>query len=182
MIRIHDPWALLVTFGSLAVISCAEAQTVDRPMTRLRPIGSSSAVDPYRSKDPGSGQERYRSFQLTGGSLTLAETAPSSAPTVAQAIGVPEARFEPPIALQQYTAPPFSGEMSMPGAVSPPTAPVFSPAPSAPAAPLGPSVLAPMSPVGLPPSAGNAAAAPIRPLGQIPSSSDMATADDAAAP
>ncbi len=46
LFRIH--FVPLIAFGMLTVLPCAIGQSLDTPMTRLRPIGAPSAVDRYR--------------------------------------------------------------------------------------------------------------------------------------
>jgi hypothetical protein len=172
MIRTNTRSALLMALGLLAAPPLALAQSVDSPMTRLRPIGSSSAVDQYRTPAreayrPAIGQVRQAEFaDGTGARHTVRQTQ-FDAPQLPNALQLPNS-FAPPV------APPVTQTLP-PGPV--PTTPFPTmqfPTTQFPSTPRPSTSVQPIVPRGLPLNPGNFAPVPVGPSGPISSNSDLA--------
>lgn len=104
---------LLVALGSLTVLPPAWAQSLDTPLTRMRPIGSPSAVDRYRA--PAETGRFYQTAYQNGAQVRTAEF-------------VDDSGNQATIRQLQFTAPPIPETFGGPSADSP-----FADAPPAPA-------------------------------------------------
>lgn len=157
MNRISTATAFLVSASMLGSLPSAVAQSIDTPMTRLRPIGSPSAVDQYRTV--GSVDHRETGYAVR----------PSSTP-VYNGENVRQAQFEVPTLPPDSNtfSPPSTGSpMGLPNNFSTPGPITSAPVPAAP--PRGLPVNPNVPPVAVPNTPGRT----ITPLSPS-SSSDMA--------
>jgi hypothetical protein len=151
MIRTHIPIACIAALGALSAIPSVVAQSLDTPMTRLRPIGSPSAVDQYLApSEPARFREtayQQNAFPQQGQVRQAAMLQQMQAPQLPNS-GQPPANFNPPQSGPNFALPPSS---PAPVAVPQATAPRGLPNPGFP---------------------GNLAPVPLNQTGPISSSSD----------
>ena len=175
MIRTSARTAVFIGFGLLTVTPIAMAQSSDTPMTRLRPIGSPSAVDQYRAP---SSAPRYRETAYQPGAMQPGNPQ-------RQASGSYDSGVRQTVLLQQFDAPQLPGAMPVPGNFAPPpvtAAPNPVPMPSQAAAPRGlPVIPGNLAPVPLDPSSGRSSSnSDYVPLAQPQLNDGFATIDNCA--